>query len=256
MRVVVFVGSSLPREARPLHETVWDWRPPAQYGDIYRAALTAPDVIGLIDGYFDSVPTALIAELLWAMSQGIHVFGAASIGALRAVELSAFGMRGVGKVYDDYRNQPYTDDEEIVVTEAPMNDYLPSAAMVDPMVDVRATLDAAEQQKLLTAEVALALADIAKSIFYKERTFKTVVQHAHSQGLPAAALDSFEKWLVTGRVYQKRRDAEAMLAAIRVHLSADRRPLRVNYEFAETAAWTYASQQMLQATGGCLSALL
>jgi YcaO-like protein with predicted kinase domain len=251
MRVVVFVGSTLPRGTRPLHEKIWDWQPPAQYGDVYRAALTAPDAIGVIDGYFDSVPTAFIGEFLWAMAQGIHVFGAASIGALRAVELGVFGMRGVGKIYDDYRNQPYTDDEEIAVIEAPMEDYLPSDALVDAMVNVRATLKAAEQQKVLAAGVALVLTDIAKSLSFRDRTYETVIRHARGHGLPTAALDSFEKWLPTGRVYQKRLDAEAMLAAIKAHLSADRCPLTVNYEFVETAAWAYASHQMVQASS-CL----
>lgn len=246
IRVVVFVGSTLPRDARPVHEEIWEWRPPAKYGDIFRAALTAPDAIGIIDGYFESVPAALVGEFLWAMAQGIHVFGAASIGALRAVELGAFGMRGVGKIYDDYCKQPYTDDEEIAVTEAPINDYLPSAAMVDPMVDVRATLQAAAQQHVLTADIAFALAKIAKSIPYKERTFKALLRHAHSHHLPAAKLDDFEKWLSTNRVFQKRLDAEAMLAEIRLHLAADRRPLCVNYEFVETTAWKYASQQMVR----------
>ena len=38
------------------------------------------------------------------MAQGIHVFGAASIGALRAAELDAFGMRGIGRIYEDFRD--------------------------------------------------------------------------------------------------------------------------------------------------------
>ena len=248
MRVVVFVGSTLPREVRPLHEEIWDWRPPAQYGDVYRAALNAPDAIGVIDGYFNSVPTAFIGEYLWAMSRGIHVFGAASIGALRAVELSVFGMRGVGKIYDEYRSQTFTDDEEIAVIEAPMDDRLPSDALVDAMVNVRATLKAAEQQNVLAAGVASALAAIAKSLSYRDRTFATVIRHARGHGLPTAILDSFERWLPTGRVNQKRLDAEAMLAAIKANLSGDRRPLTVSYKFAETAAWSYASEQMAQAT--------
>ena len=59
-----------------------------------------PAVIGIIDGYFEIVPTVWHKEILWAMAQGIHVFGAASIGALRAAELDAFGMRGIGRIYE------------------------------------------------------------------------------------------------------------------------------------------------------------
>jgi hypothetical protein len=65
---------------------------------LYRAALAHPAAIGVIDGYFEVVPTVWHKEILWAMAQGIHVFGAASIGALRAAELDSFGMRGVGRL--------------------------------------------------------------------------------------------------------------------------------------------------------------
>src|SRR5262249_50769338 len=69
--------------------------PPAARGDIHRAALRKPRAIGLIDGYFHGVASVWHKEILWAMSQGIHVFGSSSMGALRASELHAFGMHGV-----------------------------------------------------------------------------------------------------------------------------------------------------------------
>ena len=42
-------------------------------------------------GAFASVPAVRHKEILWALSEGIPVIGAASIGALRAAELTAFG---------------------------------------------------------------------------------------------------------------------------------------------------------------------
>ena len=58
-----------------------------------------PRAIGLIDGVFLDVPAVWHRELLWALSEGVHVFGAASMGALRAAELAPFGMRGVGTIF-------------------------------------------------------------------------------------------------------------------------------------------------------------
>ena len=55
--------------------------PPAGQGDLFRAALTQPAVIGLIDGRFDQVDAVSHKEILWAMTQGIHVFGAASMAS-------------------------------------------------------------------------------------------------------------------------------------------------------------------------------
>ena len=49
-------------------------------------------------------PTVWHKEILWAMAQGIHVFGGASIGALRAAELDVFGMKGIGRIYEDFRD--------------------------------------------------------------------------------------------------------------------------------------------------------
>ena len=67
-----------------------------------RAALDPPRDIGIIDGYFEATPTVWHKEILWAMTQGIHVYGAASIGALRAAELHDFGMVGIGRVYEAF----------------------------------------------------------------------------------------------------------------------------------------------------------
>src|SRR5690349_12805349 len=112
MRAVVFVGPSLPPRLRPT-EALWEWRPPVRQGELYRAALERPEAIGVIDGYFEVVPTVWHKEILWAMAQGIHVFGAGSIGALRAAELDAFGMRGIGQIYEMYRDGVLEDDEEV-----------------------------------------------------------------------------------------------------------------------------------------------
>jgi len=69
---------------------------------VYRAALTCPAIIG---------PTVWHKEILWAMAQGIHVYGGASIGALRAAELHRLGMTGVGRVFADDRDGILTDDD-------------------------------------------------------------------------------------------------------------------------------------------------
>ena len=43
-----------------------------------------PDVVGVIDGAFLSGPAVWHREIIWALSQGVQVLGAASMGALRA----------------------------------------------------------------------------------------------------------------------------------------------------------------------------
>src|SRR3546814_19886665 len=94
--IAVFAGPSL-REALP---PGFKLLPPAKQGDVFGVARSRPLAIGLIDGYFEQAPAVWHKEILWALSQGIHVFGAASMGALRAADLQAYGLRGVGKIFE------------------------------------------------------------------------------------------------------------------------------------------------------------
>ena len=45
-------------------------------------------------------------------------FGASSMGALRAAELHTFGMRGVGEIFERYRDGVLEDDDEVAVSHA------------------------------------------------------------------------------------------------------------------------------------------
>src|SRR6185437_13385815 len=97
------LGPTLPlADARAELDAVY--LPPVAQGDVYRVTRLQPDAIGIVDGYFDRVPAVWHKEILWAMSCGIPVFGSASMGALRAAELAAFGMEGVGAIFEAYRD--------------------------------------------------------------------------------------------------------------------------------------------------------
>jgi hypothetical protein len=238
MRAIVFAGPSLPPASRPAGASAIEWRPPVRQGDVYRAALNGPDVIGVIDGYFELVPTVWHKEVLWAMAQGIHVFGAASIGALRAAELDVFGMRGIGHIYEQFRDGVLEDDDEVAVLHGP--EELGYPPLTEAMVNIRATMGEAERRGMLTPEFAAHITGVAKALFYKERTYDTVLQRAAASGLPATALRDVAAWLPSNCIDQKRRDADALLAAVRAHLAAEVPPLRVTYSLAETAAWEAA----------------
>jgi hypothetical protein len=109
------------------------------------------------------------------------------------------------------------------------------------MVNIRATLDAAALADVISEPIPERLAEIAKRLFYKERTHNAVLQAATDCGLPTAPLSAFTEWLPFGHINQKRRDAEAMLDVIRAHLAAGLPPLKVCYTLAETVAWDAAA---------------
>lgn len=237
---VVFLGPTLPLAAASgLCDAVF--LPPARRGDV--AAVIdryKPETIALIDGYFEQVPAVWHKEILFALAQGIVVAGAASIGALRAAELRAFGMIGVGRVFDAYvsgRFEPFTDpfedDDEVAVVHGPLE--LAYAAS-DAMVDIRATLAAAMQGGVIGADDGRTIARIAKALFYKDRTYAAVLSAAAAHVAPRA-LEALEAWLPQGRVLQKRQDAEELLRQLaRCELSATPPAFR----FERTLLWANA----------------
>lgn len=241
MIAVIFAGPSLPPSAAPLIAGL-DWRPPVRQGDLYLAALSGPAIIGVIDGYFERVPTVWHKEILWAMSQGIHVYGSASIGALRAAELADFGMKGIGHVYRQYRTGELTDDDDVAVLHGPAE--LNYVQVTEAMVNVHATIDRALRLGVVDPTIAAALVPIAKSLFYKDRTYEAILKAATEQGLAPGELRRFASWLPNGQVDQKRMDAVEMLQAIAAHLATGVRPLEVSYEFAHTFAWEEARRRI------------
>ncbi|WP_437288943.1 TfuA-like protein [Sorangium sp. So ce406] len=234
MTVYIFTGPTLsPEEGRGELDAIFVQ--PAAHGDVYRAALDRPRAIGIIDGYFERVPSVWHKEILWAMSQGIHVFGSASMGALRAAELAAFGMEGVGAIYESFASGELEDDDEVAVVHGP-----PEAGyrtLSEAMVNIRATLRAAADAGVIGPGAHAGLEAIAKELFYPERSYPTLLSRGAERGLPAPELDALRAWLPGGRVNQKRLDALAMLRLMRERLAAGIGPKRVGYTFEHTDAW-------------------
>ena len=151
MSVYVFTGPTISAsEASRELDAVY--LPPAAEGDVCRVTLHRPQAIGIIDGYFQSVPTVRHKEILWAMSRGIHVFGSASIGALRAAELAAFGMEGVGTIFELYRDGVLEDDDEVAIAHGPAE--VGFLAGSEAMVNIRQTLRKAELLGMISTKLA------------------------------------------------------------------------------------------------------
>ncbi|HEV2385670.1 MAG TPA: TfuA-like protein [Candidatus Acidoferrales bacterium] len=242
MTVFVFTGPTLaPDEARREWEVVY--LPPASQGDVYRAAATGPVAIGIIDGNFDQVPAVWHKEILWAIEQGIHVFGSASMGALRAAELAAFGMHGVGKIFQAYRDGEWEDDDEVAVVHGPAAAGFRAAS--EAMVNIRATLERAEREAVIEPETRRALERLAKALFYPERAYPRLLECAQRERLPAKQLDAFRAWLPGGRVDLKRADALEMLRTMRERLARNPAPPQASFRLEYTKFW----DQFLQSAG-------
>jgi len=214
MKPVVFAGPTLAATdiRKLLDATVL---PPVAQGDVYRAAREKPPAIGIIDGYFDGVPSVWHKEILWAIEQGIAVFGSASMGALRAAELTDFGMIGVGTIFDAYLSGEISDDDEVAVLHAPAE--LGFASLSEPMVSVRATVERARGAGILTATAADLIISTAKALHYRDRTWDALaVRLAGEPGMV-----EFFAWRPAGQVDAKREDACAMLARMASFLGGE-----------------------------------
>ena len=236
MNVCIFLGPTLAVEAarQELHAI---YLPPAAHGDIYRATLRQPPprAIGLIDGYFRQQPAVRHKEILWAMSQGIHVFGAASMGALRAAELADFGMNGVGQIFESLRDGTIEDDDEVAIDHGPAEvNYV---ALNDAMVDIRATFAAAVAAGVVEKTTESALTSIAKQLFFTERTYAAILERAQHADLPDKDLKDLRQWLPANRRSEKRADAITLLSTIREFFTANPPPKEVTYVFQRTEIW-------------------
>jgi hypothetical protein len=230
MNVYIFTGPSLPKqEARKIWSEPAYLAPVAQ-GDVYQIARRKPWGIGIIDGFFERIPSVWHKEILWALSEGIHVYGSASMGALRAAELSAFGMIGVGTIYEDYASGALADDDEVTLAHAPAGKKY--RAVSEPMVNIRRTLSKAVADGIVSGATADSLVEFGKALFYPLRTYERILEEGVRGRLPAGELHSLLEWLPAGRVDQKRLDAIAMLHRMRedLQLHPQRKPASFSFE--------------------------
>ena len=230
MTVYVFTGPTLAG-ASSTSELDAVYLPPVEQGDVYRVTLRRPAAIGIIDGRFQDVPAVWHKEILWALAHGVRVYGSASMGALRAAELEAFGMRGVGWVFEAFRDGLLEDDDEVTVAHGSSDtDFQPTS---DAMVNIRRTLSAAENAGVIDAGLGARLAKLIKAMFYPSRSYRMLLHLARRAGLPPSQVDALEAWLPEHQVDQKRIDAIEMLRVIRNELEAPAAP-PVSFTFQHT----------------------
>ncbi|HEY9607982.1 TfuA-related McrA-glycine thioamidation protein [Allocoleopsis sp.] len=212
-KIVIFLGPSLPlAEAKDILDAIY--LPPAKQSDLLSAVtIYKPDIIGLIDGVFLSLPSVWHKEILYAIEQGVAVYGASSMGALRAAETEAFGMVGVGEIYRMYASEELIDDDEVVTVHGPEDTGY--CRLSEPMVNVRATLNRAKDEGIIDNNVCEQLSAIAKSIYFPERTFPAIFRKAPTAGISPDKSDEMATFVKTKYVDLKRQDAILLLETLR-----------------------------------------
>lgn len=204
---VIFLGPSLGHEkARKILPDA-EYRPPAKKGDLLKLA-SDPDVrmVGLVDGVFlqDYPPTPIEVYQL-TRKQGVLLAGAASLGALRAVELEKFGMVGIGKVFELYKSGRLYADDEVAVTFSPDGDY---RLQSEAMVDIRYNLFLARKRGIIGVRAKKLITSVAKRTYFPHRNYTDILEQTRQQDSSLAEeLDAFQKYLSSSRKSLKEMDA-------------------------------------------------
>jgi len=212
MNIIVFLGPSLPiEEARQVLDATY--LPPAAQADILSAVTRyKPQAIGLIDGVFSQSLSVWHKEILYALEQGISVFGASSMGALRALETAEFGMTGVGEVYRMYVSGEIADDDEVAVAHGMSETGY--RKMSEPMVNIRATLARALREGVIESSTHDLLIRLAKDTFYPERTFPKLFTDALRAGVSAEIVDAVQQFVASKYLDIKKQDAIELLQVL------------------------------------------
>jgi TfuA protein len=205
---IIFLGPSLSHEkARKIFDA--DYRAPARKGDFLRLAADF-DVVGLAVGFVDGVflqdyPPTPIEVYHLARKNGVHLAGAASLGALRAVELEKFGMVGIGKIFQLYKTGKLNADDEVAVTFASESDY---QLQSEAMIDIRYNLYLAHKKGLISEKAKSLLVKLAKEIYFPHRKYMYILEEARSKyPMLESEINSFGSYIRSNRKSLKEMDA-------------------------------------------------
>ncbi|HEX7275622.1 MAG TPA: TfuA-like protein [Nitrososphaeraceae archaeon] len=209
-RPIVYLGPTLRRE-EAVKILDADYREPAKKGDFLMLSQDSDEKkhVGFIDGVFlHDYPPPPIEVYHLATRKNIELIGASSLGALRAVELEKFGMKGIGKIFQLYKNGVLDADDEVAVTFVQGSNILQSEAMID----IRFNLFLAYKKGIITKETKKRFTKIAKGTYFPFRNYEDLINLTQQQ-YPSInnELENFRTHILKNRDSLKSRDAIKLL---------------------------------------------
>ncbi len=203
---MAFVGPSVPvRRLRGIRGV--EFRPCARRGDVEAAVYEGFRTIILVDGMMVYSYPPSPKEIAAALDGGVQVYGAASLGALRAVELRGHGMVGYGWVYKQILNGAVDRDDELLASF----DETSGEPYTVPMIDVRYACEVACRvgriEPVQSQELLLQL----RTEYFENRTPACVERLARDIGIEMEVVE----WIAGPRRLRiKQADALACLRAV------------------------------------------
>lgn len=201
---IIFLGPSLQinKAKKIIHA---DFRPPAKKGDFINLSLLSEKrEIVLIDGVFlQDYPPTPIEVFQVINNKNFKVYGASSIGALRAVELEKFGMKGIGKIFELFKKNIVNSDDEIAVTFD--SDY---NLLSEAMIDIRYNIFLGWRKGIIDKETKQIMIKLAKRIYFPFRTYENIIKKSrHLFPSKEKYISRFNEYIVVNKVSLKELDA-------------------------------------------------
>jgi TfuA protein len=165
---VVYLGPTLSREAAERVLTA-EYLPPICRGDLARLPEEVR-FVGIVDGEFYQRLAVSPKELLPLLKRGVKVFGASSMGALRAAETYHLGTIGIGKVFAMFRDGILDGDDEVALVYEPET----YRKLSEPLVNLRCALEMAAEAKIIDEQERDRLVLQMKSYYFPERSHKAL----------------------------------------------------------------------------------
>jgi hypothetical protein len=230
---VLFAGPSLSDKLEDIRNEDPDLvvMGPAVWGDVARAVSEGATVIGIVDGCFEQTRSVWHKEILYALSRNVVVAGAASMGALRAAECNAFGMIGIGEIYEGYACGDLVDDSDVALIHATAEfNYLP---LSEPRINMLATFDAMHDACLLDDREWKSAIIAARRTHYAELTYPAILNNLPIPG--PRRLQRLIAWVNRHRINLKQIDALRLVQWIREPIVEN--TTARTWEFSESAQW-------------------
>lgn len=167
---VVYVGPSLKLStAQTLLEATY--LPPVKRGDLAQLG-SEIHTVAIIDGEFFQSLSVSAMEILPLLDRGVRVYGASSMGALRAVETERYGMIGIGEIFRWFRDGIVDADDEVAVRYNPVTYRATSEALIN----IRFALREAVVENLLDQSRAAEVIEEVRKVHFPFRSFGLVEQ--------------------------------------------------------------------------------
>jgi hypothetical protein len=236
--VVAFIGPTLPLIEARLALPGAQFLGPARRGDIARVVLDRrPAAVVLIDGLFNTVPAVVHKEILFALTSGVRVVGAASMGALRAAELWTYGMEGIGEIFRRFQTGAWESDDEVAVIHGPAESGFRVASVA--LANIRLGLERACERELIAPDQAAAIVEELRAVFYPERSWQRVFAIARDLGMSEHEIGGLKSFVAAEAPDAKRNDALEALSYVRALCESDAKeaPPAVTFDFEPTVYW-------------------